>query len=86
MFLVRTAGDQWLRCYAINRKVAGSIPAGIVDINLFLSHYDTEVDSASKRNEFQEYCLGVKAAGTWAENLTTILAFVMISWNLNFQE
>jgi hypothetical protein len=39
-------------------KVVGSIPDG--DIDIFL----TEVDSASNRNEYQEYLLGgVKAAG-----------------------
>ena len=58
---------QWLRCCAANRKDAGSIPAGVsgffIDINSFRSHYDTGVDSASNRNECQEYILEVKAAG-----------------------
>ena len=62
-----TAVVQWLRCCATNRKVAGSIPAGVsgffVDIKSFRSHYDPGVDSASNRNEYQEYFLGVKAAG-----------------------
>jgi hypothetical protein len=31
----------------------------------FRSHYDPGVDSASNRNEYQEYFLGVKAAGAW---------------------
>jgi len=52
-------------CY--NRKVAGSIPAGVsgffVDIKSFRSHYGPGVDSVSNRNEYQEYFLGVKAAG-----------------------
>jgi hypothetical protein len=30
---------------------------------LFWSHYDPGADSASNRNEYQEYFLGVKAAG-----------------------
>jgi len=34
-----------------------------IDIKFFLSHYGSGVDSASKRNEKQEYFLGVKAAG-----------------------
>jgi hypothetical protein len=46
--------------------VAGSKPAGVsgffIDIKSFLSHYGPVVDSASNRNEFQEYFLGVKAA------------------------
>ena len=58
---------QWLRCCATNRKVAGSIPAGVTgffnDIKSFQSHYVPGVDSASNRNEYQEYFLGVKAAG-----------------------
>jgi len=62
-----TAVAQWLRCCATNRKVAGSIPAGVSgffsDIKSFRSHYGPGVDSASNRNEYQEYFLGVKAAG-----------------------
>ena len=62
-----TAVAQRLRCCATNRKVAGSIPAGVsgffIDIKSFRSHYGPGVDSASNRNENQEYFLGVKAAG-----------------------
>jgi len=32
-------------------------------VTYFRSHYDTGVDSASNRNEYQVYFLGVKAAG-----------------------
>ena len=68
VLLIRcTAIAQWLRCCATNRKVAGSIPTGVseffTDIKSFLSHYGPGVDSASNRNEYQEYFLGVKAAG-----------------------
>ena len=56
-----------LRCCATNRKVDGSIPAVVsgffIDIKPFRSHYGPWVDSASKTNEYQEYFLGVKAAG-----------------------
>ena len=49
------------------RKVAGSIPAGVsgifIDIKSFRSHYGSGIDSASNINEYQEYFLGVKAAG-----------------------
>ena len=62
-----TAVAQWLRSCATNRKVAGSIPAGVsgffIDIKSFRSHYGPGVDSASNINEYQEYFLGVKAAG-----------------------
>ena len=58
---------KWLRCCATNRKVAGSIPAGVsgffIDIKSFRSHYGLGVDSASNINEYQEHFLGVKAAG-----------------------
>ena len=58
---------QWLRCCATNRKVAGSIPAGVngffIDMKSFRSHYGPGVDSASIRNEYQDYFLGVKAVG-----------------------
>ena len=61
-----TAVAQCLRCCATNQKVAGSIPAGVsgffFDIKSFQSHYAPGVDSASNRNEYQEYFLGVKAA------------------------
>ena len=59
-----TAVAQWLRCSATNRKVAGSIPTGVIgvfiDIKSFRSHYGPGVDSASNRNEYREYFLGVK--------------------------
>ena len=62
-----TAVAQWLRCCATNREVPGSIPAGVsgffIDIKSFRSHYGPGVDSASNRNEYQEYFLGAKAAG-----------------------
>ena len=58
---------QSLKCCATNRKVAGSIPAGVsgffMDIKSFRSHYGPGFDSASNRNEYQEYFLEVKAAG-----------------------
>jgi hypothetical protein len=58
---------QWLRCCATNWKVADSIPAGVkgffIDIKSFRSHYDPGVESASNRNGYREYFLGVKAAG-----------------------
>ena len=62
-----TAVAQWLRCCATNRKVAGSMPGCIsgffIDIKFFRSHYGPGVDSASNRNEYQDYFLGVKAVG-----------------------
>ena len=75
---------QWLRCCATNRKVAGSIPAGVsgffIDMISFRSHYDTGVDSASNRNEYQEYFLGGK--GGRCVRLTHYHHPVLLSRNL----
>jgi len=59
---------QWLRCYATNQKVAGSIPAGVSGFFIDIKYLESlalgpGVESASNRNEYQEYFLGVKAAG-----------------------
>jgi len=66
-FNIGTAVAQWLRCCVTNRKDAGSIPADVsgffIDIKSFRSHYGPGVDSASNRNDYQEYFLGVKTAG-----------------------
>ena len=49
---------------ATSRKVAGSIPAGVIKIfhlhNPSGTHYGLGVDSSSNRNEYQEYFLGGK--------------------------
>ena len=62
-----TAAAQYLRRYATNQKVACSIPASVsgffIDTKSFRLHYCPGVDSASNRNEYQEYFLGIKAAG-----------------------
>ena len=67
IYISGTAVAQWLRCCATNRKFAGPIPVGVsgfvIDIKSFQSHYGPGVDSASNRNEYQVYFLGVKAAG-----------------------
>jgi len=82
---------QWLRCCATNRKVAGSIPAGVsgffIDIKSFRSQYGPGVDSASNRNEYQERFLGVTSGR--CVRLTTLppsCAVVTKSGNLNFLE
>jgi len=79
-----TAVAQWLRCYATNRKVAGSIPAGVIvyfyGIKYFRSHYGPGVDSASNRNEYQEQFLGGK--GGRCVRLTTNHHPVPLSRNL----
>ena len=80
----------WLRCCDTNRKVAGSIPAGVsgffIAIKSFRSHYDPGVDSASNRNEYQEHFLGGK--GGRCVRLTTLppSCVVMKAGNLNFLE
>ena len=85
-----TAVVQWLRCCATNRKVAGSTPAGVsgffIDIKSFQSHYGPGVDSASNRNEYQEYFLGAKAAVRKADNLPPSCVVVTKSGSLNLLE
>ena len=53
-----TAVAHWLSCCATNRKVAGSISAGVsgffIDIKSLRSYYGLGIDSASNRNEYQE--------------------------------
>jgi len=50
-----------------------------IDIKSFRSHYGPGVDSASKRNEYQEHFLGVKA-----DNLPPSCAVATKFGNLNF--
>ena len=49
------------------RTIKKKIPTGVIeffiDIKSFRSHYGPEVDSASNIKQYQEYFLGVKAAG-----------------------
>ena len=52
-----TAVEQWLRCWATNRKVAGSIPAGVTGI--FHSHKILPIALWP----WGEHFLGVKAVG-----------------------
>ena len=69
ILLWTTRWRSWLRHSATNRKVACSIPDGVIGI--FHWHNPSGrtmalgVDSASNRNEYQEYYLGVKAAGAY---------------------
>ena len=83
---------QWLRCCATNRKVAGSIPAGVsgffIDIKSFRSHHCSGVDSASNRNEYQKYVFPDGKGGRCVR-LTTYhhpCAVVTKSGSLNFLE
>jgi len=86
-----TAIAQWLRCCATNRKVVGSIPPGVsgffIDIKSFRSYYGLGVDSASNRNEYQEYFLGGKG-GRYVrlKTLPPSCVVVMKSGNLSFLE
>jgi len=74
----------WYRCCTTNRKVAGSIPPGVngflISIKSFRSHYGPGVDSASNRNEYREYFLGVKCGR--CVRLTTYQHPVPLSRNL----
>jgi hypothetical protein len=74
----------WLRHCPTNRMVAGLIPEcaiGIFQWQSIWPHYGPGVDSASNRNEYQEYFLGGKSGRCiW---LTTLpLQVPIVSWNL----
>jgi len=61
-----TLSYSWLMHCATSQKVTDSITDGVNGIfhwQFFQLHYGSGVDSASNRNEYQEYFLGVKAAG-----------------------
>ena len=82
---------QWLMCCATIRKVAGSIPTGVsgnvIDIKSLRSHYDPGVDSASNRNEYQEYFLGGKGGRcVWLTTYHHPALLSRKSGNLNFLE
>ena len=71
--------------------VAGSIPDGAIGI--FRWHNPSGrtmalgFDSASNRNEYQEYFLGVKAAGAWGwQPYHFYVPTVLKSGNLNILE
>jgi 2-keto-3-deoxy-L-rhamnonate aldolase RhmA len=75
---------QWLRCCATNRKVAGSIPDGVIGI--FQRHNPSDctmalgVNSASNRNEYQKDFQGVNAEVRKAEKLTNFLCRCHDMW------
>ena len=78
-------------CCATNRKVAGSIPAGVIgyfiDIKSFRSHYGPGVDAAFNRNEYEEHFLGGKGGRcVRLDNLPPSCAVVTKSGSLNFLE
>ena len=86
-----TFASLWLRCCATNWKVAVSIQTDVsgvfIDIKSFRSHCGLGVDSASNRNEYQEYFLRVKSGR--CVRLTTLppsCAVVTKSGNLNILE
>jgi len=64
---------------AASREVAGAIVSleFFVDLS-FRPHYGPELDSASKGNEYQEYFLGIEAAGAYGRETYNI--HVQIVW------
>jgi len=64
----------WVRHCATSREVAGSVPDWVIGIFSlkwsFRPHYGLGFDSASNRNEYQEYFLGSK--GGRCTGLTTL--------------
>ena len=61
-----TAVAEWLAVLQIGRSLVRShmVPLEFfIDIKSFRSHYGPGIDSASNRNEYPEYFLGVETAG-----------------------
>jgi hypothetical protein len=56
-----TRWRSWLRHCATSRNLAGSIRNGVIGIFMDITHCGPGVDSASNRNEYQEYFLGDKS-------------------------
>jgi hypothetical protein len=68
----------WLRHCPINRKVAGSIPDGVIGI---FHWHNPGVDSASNRNEYQEYFLESKGGRcVWLTTLPPSSADCLEIW------
>jgi hypothetical protein len=84
-----TQWHSWLRHCATSQKVAGSIPDGVTGIfhwqNTSGRTMTLEVDSASNRNEYQKYFLGVKAVAIYSwepYHFYVLTVFKSVSLNL----
>jgi len=73
--IMGTRWSSWLRHCATSRKVTGW---NFLLIKSFRPHHGSGIDSASTRNEYQEYFLGSK--GGHCAGLTTFMC--RLSWNL----
>jgi len=78
----------WLRHRPTSRKVAGSIPNGVIEnfsLTSFPPHYGPWVESASNRNEYQEYflfCKGGRCVGLTSYHFPVSIVFKSGSLNL----
>ena len=89
-------GSSWLWISLASLKHGGPVPELLrvvqlseffIDIKFFGSHYGPGVDSASNRNEYQEYFLGGKSGQCIRlTNLPPSCAVVTESGSLNFLE
>ena len=54
--------SKYMYLHTINqlKKIPDGVSGFFIDIKSFGTHYGPGVDSASNRNEYQEYILGVK--------------------------
>jgi len=83
-----TAKAQWLRCCTTNRKVAGSIPGGVIGI----FHWQNSSDRTMALGWTQPLTEMTTSSISWgwkrpvhkADNLPPSCAVVMKSGNLNF--
>jgi len=80
--LLVTAVAQWLRCCATNRKVAGSIPDGVIGIFHLHNPSDRTMALGWTLTEMgtRSISWGVKWPVRKADNLTTILGDCYVIW------
>jgi hypothetical protein len=78
-----TQWHNWLRHCSTNWKVAGLIPDGVSGIFSDIFHATTlwlEFNSASNRNEYQEYLLGVEVPFSWIHSAKFTIAKFLVFW------
>jgi len=84
-----TAVAQWLRCCATNRKIAGSIPAGVSGFFIDIKSFRTmALGSTQPLTEMStsSICWGQRRPVRKADNLPPSCAVVTKSGSLNFLE
>jgi hypothetical protein len=92
LIFVFKEGTQWLRHCATNRKVADSIPDGVIGIFYWYNPSGRTMvlgltQPLTEMSMYQEYCLGIKASGAYSwQTCHLLVPIVLKSGNLNLLE